>query len=624
MKKLLSVVLLVLFLGFVSIESGFSADYQLGEVIVSASKTEEYVGETGSSVSVISQEMIQQKKYKTVLDALKSETGISVASSGTFGGTSSVFMRGADSSHTLVLYDGIRLYDPISTSASYDLANLTLDNVERIEILRGPQSSLYGSSAMGGVINIITKKGQGKPQFTMSSEIASKETYTERLGVSGSSGKLHYSVEGSRLDSDGISKARDGAERDSQRKSTGSAKFSYDVNENLEIGAQALYLFAKTDIDDGAYEDDPNKKIKYENFVSALFANHRVNDVWDYGLKYSWLRNVRQNFDPVDAIDTFEFPSSWFKGWSQDANWQNNIDLGSILSLSENKEDTFIAGFQYNHELGQTNTSGQFVSKNRGYFIENRFALNKKLFNTVAIRIDKHSRFGLHTTGRSTLSYLFDTNTRLKASYGTGFKAPSLFQLFSTYGKPGLSPEEMWGYDAGVEQYLFDGKLKLDSTFFFNRFKNLVDFNLITSKYDNILAARTIGNESGITYQPIKNLVLKYSFTYTEARDLGTKFHLVRRPNNKHNFNINYQFLEDFNLNLDVTRNTKIYDSIVFGSIPGKLKDYTVANVALSYDVNDKMDVYLKVENLFDETYQEVNGYANLPRFVRVGVNMKF
>ena len=191
-----------------------ASKYQLGEILVSASKTEEYTAETGSSVAVITRETIKQKKYKTVLEAVGNETGISTASNGGFGGATSVYIRGAESGHTLVLMDGVRLYDPISTNASYDLANLTLDNVERIEIIKGPQSSLYGSDAMAGVINIITRKGKGKTKVFASIEVASESTYTESLGVSGSTGKFHYSIETSRQDSDGISQARDGEEDD--------------------------------------------------------------------------------------------------------------------------------------------------------------------------------------------------------------------------------------------------------------------------------------------------------------------------------------------------------------------------------------------------------------------------
>lgn len=612
----------VFWVGSTSCEAQETQPQKIGEIIITASRIEESVKQTGSSVIVITREEIEKKQYMSVLEALKGKVGVGVASNGPFGGTTDIFLRGANAAHTLVMIDGARIYDAITADADYDLAHLPLDNIERIEIIKGPQSSLYGSDAMGGVINIITKKGQGKPKFFATAEVASKDTYSESLGGYGSLGKFNYSFDISHLISDGISKARDGAEEDSYERSSINSKMSYQLNDDLEVGLQGLYLYARTEGDDGAFQDDPNRLFKFENSLAVLFANNHVNDFWDQKLQYSWFRNVRWDSDDADAVDTTEANRSVFKGWVQEADWQHNVNLGEFFSFDENIEDTVILGFQYKHESGKSQSatgSDTALSSTHtaGYYFENKLGLDDKMFWTFALRTDDHSVFDLHTTGRSTFSYLFDTNTRLKGSYGTGFNAPSLFQLFSAFGNENLSAGTSWGYDIGLEQELFDQLISVSSVFFLQRFKDLIEFESLAVGYVNRGSARTRGIESELQYRPLENFTMQYGFTYMEAMDLENNTHLRRRPNLKHNISFDLDFWDKFNWNVDVTRNLKTFDRF-------RLKDYTVVNMAFNYAINKNAKAYLRIENIFDETYQEINGFANLPRFFRVGTKVTF
>ncbi|MEW5757995.1 MAG: TonB-dependent receptor [Candidatus Omnitrophota bacterium] len=610
--------------------------YDLGQVLVSASRIEEYVAQTGSSVIVIDRKKIEEKKYLSVKDALSLEAGIDLASNSAFGGTTSVFLRGAPSGNTLVLMDGIRLYDPIATDSSYDLANLMLDNVERIEIVKGPQSSLFGSDAMGGVINIITRKGKGKPKFNFYSDSASKRTFTEGLGISGSLGKFYYSTEGSRQDSRGFSKARGGAERDAYQNNNFSGKFSYKPNEDVEFGIKSSYVRAKIDIDSWDFatnspRDDVDQWSKYENCLITLFGEQRINDKWSHNLDYSWLRNVRKYTDDSDQY--------WdmFKAWGQETNWQHVLDLGKVFSLPDNISDMLIPGFQYTYESGLEHCNyGDLnrVSANReGFYIENNFGLNNKLFNTLAIRIDRHSRFGTYPTGKVALSYLFPTATRFKGSYGTGFKAPSIYQLFSLYGDTNLEAEKSWGYDAGLEQCLFANRLLLSVTYFHNRFKDLLEFDSDMPNpripaypfgmYVNRGSAKTQGIEAELIWRPLDSLSTRYSFAYVDAMDLSADLHLIRRPNNKHILTVNWRPIKKLDLTFDATRNIKIYDSFA-GNPNNRLKDYTVCNFAASFYFNDYFEIYSRIENIFNRFYQEVNGYNTKRRFWHFGMKGKF
>ena len=601
----------------------------MDEVIVTASKIEENVNQTGSSVVVITNKEIETKRYSTVISAIKGKLGISSASSGPFGGTTDVSIRGTEGGHALVLIDGIRVYDAISADADFDLQNMPLDNVERIEILKGPQSSLYGSDAMGGVINIITKKGEGKPTFSLTTEVGTKDTYKESLAGYGSIGKFHYAADFSHLISDGVSKALGGKEQDGYQRTSFNAKMSYELSDNLEIGVQGMELYARSDGDDGASQDDPNRLFEFQHSLASAFANHKVNDIWEQKLQYSWFRNIRWDSDDKDEIDTTEANRSQFKGWIHDTNWQNNVDMNKLLSLDENIQDMVILGLQHVHETGvSTSSLGSNTPLSNayetGYFIENKLGLNDKLNWTAAVRTDDHSSFGIHTTGRTTLSYLFETQTRLKGSYGTGYNAPSLFQLFSSFGDSALNAETSYGYDAGFEQGLFDEKVSFGSTFFYQRFKDLIEFNSSapnpnggTGRYVNVGTARSYGIENDINYRPNDDLTLSYGFTYLEAEDLDNGAHLRRKPNLSHHIGFDLNFLEKFNWNVDVTRNLKTYDVV-------RLKDYTVVDTGINYQIKDDISAYVKVENVFDESYQEVRGFSSVPRLVRVGTNIKF
>jgi vitamin B12 transporter len=203
--------------------------YYIGEVIVTATKTEQSQGEVGSSTTVITAEDLKKTGKKSVGEVLRDVPGVAVMQNGAFGGSTSVYLRGSKPGHTLVLIDGVEVNDPISTDRSFDFAHFTTDNIERIEVVSGPQSTLYGSDAMGGVINIITKKGKGRPKFELSSEGGSHQTFRESIGFGGGTEKLNYSISALRLDSEGISKAIDGSEEDGYENTTISSKTGYRI-----------------------------------------------------------------------------------------------------------------------------------------------------------------------------------------------------------------------------------------------------------------------------------------------------------------------------------------------------------------------------------------------------------
>lgn len=590
-------------------------EYNLGDVIVSATKTETYQAEIGSSTTVITSEYIKKTQKRTVQELLRDVPGVSVAQTGTFGGTTSVYLRGAKPDQAMVLIDGIEVNDPMS--GGFDFAHLTTDNIERIEVVRGPQSTLYGSDAMAGVINIITKKGKGKPEINGYLEDGSHNTFRENLGLNGNINKFNYSLSASRLDSDGINKISSGFEKDGYLNTAIFSKIGYKIFDNSELSLVVNFTDAKTSIDDGAYDDDPNNTAWWRNIAGKIAFDQAINSMWDHKLSFSSSQTRRKYKDDPDSVDPTDNTHNWFKGNMNKFEWQHNI--------SPVVWDTLTCGFEYEEEKGFADgrsTSNRLDRKTvdtAGYYLQNQFKLWEKLFITPGLRVDNHELFGTKTTYKISTAYLISqTGTRLKGNWGTGFKAPSLYQLYHpTYGNPNLNPDENKSYDFGFEQELFKNKLFFDLTYFYNNFKNMVEYS--ASKYKNIGKAETKGFEIGAKFLPVDNFTIGTNFTYIDTKDKQTGLELLRRPKREANLDLNWKFIAKANLNLNINYVGSRKDT---GYITDKA--YTILRLAPSYDITKNFQIFGRVENLFDKEYQGVAGYATLRRSFYGGIKAKF
>ncbi len=598
----------------------------LGEVLVSATKTEIYQGEVGSSSTVITAEEIKKGGKQTVLEVLRSVPGVTVSSTGSLGGGTAVYLRGAKPGHTLVMIDGVEVNDPMSTDRSFDFAHLSTDNIERIEVVRGPQSTLYGSDAMAGVINIITKKGSGDPKFTILSEGGSHNTFKENTGLSGSKEKWDYSFFSSRLDSDGISKAAGGAEKDGYENITLSSRVGYKVMDEAELSLVTRYTDAKTDLDDDANQDDPNNTAWWKNTMGKVAFDQAVNPVWDHKLSFSYAETTRKYKDEADSVDTTDNTHNWYNSDDKKFEWQHN--------LKPVDWSTTTAGFEYANErgFGDGRSSGNRFDRktvdNKGYYLQNQFKFWEKLFITPGLRVDDHEMFGTETTYKVSTAYWIDqTKTRLKGNWGTAFKAPSLYQLYSSYGSPTLLPDKSKNYDFGFEQKVLNDKVSFDATYFNNDYKNMVDWDSVAYKYKNIGKAETKGVELGAKYLPVEWLTFASNFTYTETEDKETGLQLLRRPMRQVNFDIDWKPVEKMHLDFGIThvgsRKDVVYDAF-WNPVTVTNKAYSTVRLASSYDLTKDIQIFGRIENLFDKKYQEVVGYETLGRSAYGGVKMRF
>jgi vitamin B12 transporter len=639
--KRLCLLLIALAFFFVPLLVRAQAQEEHHEIIVTATRLDSPAKEVASSVTVISSDDLERLKRSLVLDVLRNVPGVSITQNGGPGGAASVFLRGANSEHTLVLLDGVELNDSINPSRSADLAHLYLEDIERIEVLRGPQSPLFGSDALGGIINIITKKGEGRPKLTMVSSGGAYGTFAGQAGVSGSAKKANYSFGLSRFETKGVSAADStlagNTEKDGYRNLTLSGRVGLRLKENLEVSLTARSIGAKTDLDNfgGPSGDDPNSVQDYRSFffrseIRGLFLKNR----WEQKLAIGVVDSRRTLDNPVDTAHPLESESGLYKGRLLKFDWQNNFFL--------HPSNTLTLGIEHETEKGESDYVAQgpwgssvsfFPSKNAtmtGIYVQDHLRFADRLFLTAGVRLDHHSQAGEAATYRLAQAYIFKASgTKLRASVGTAFKAPSLYQLyapgtfFGPIGNVILKPERSLGWDAGVEQPLFGERMRFAATYFHNDFTNLINFDFALG-YTNIGKAESKGLEIEVEGRPNRKIFLRVSYTRLEAEDKITSAPLLRRPGHSLSASFSFSFFEKWraSASFDFVGKREDLDYWSWPSRPVTLSPYSLLNVIISNDVSSHLQIFCRLDNILNQRYELVYGYGTLGLSAQIGAKI--
>jgi vitamin B12 transporter len=621
-----------------------SSQSQEYEVVVTATKIETPEKELASCVTVITRQQLVQTHRTTVLDALTDLIGLSVTQNGGAGSVASIFIRGANSEHTLVLIDGVAVNDPIDPSRSYDLSHLFLNQVERIEIIRGPQSPLYGSDAMSGVINIITRKGHGPPQLSLSCSAGSYGTVSGDFGLSGSTGAADYSLGLSAFRTTGISAADShlpgNTEPDGYRNLSLSGRFGYAIRKNLDLDVMVRTITDRTNLADfgGPYGDDPNDVQYYRSMlVRALLRGLFLGNRWEQKLSVSWVGSDRKLVNPPDDLHPLESEYGAYGSGLVEVDWQNNFFISSAQTLT--------AGLDFSNEQGHSDYTSQSPSGNSessfpdeqaqaaGLYVQDQWKAGKGFFLTAGARLDVHSRTGTALTYRIAPAYLLkSTGTKFRATLGTGFKSPSLYQLYApptSFGPIGnihLLPERVTGWDAGVDQDVLGNSLRFGLTYFRNSFRDLIDFDYGLG-YINIGRARTSGLEASLESSPIGPdgwLSLRASYTRLTARDEVSGAPLLRRPKDKFSADITSRFRNRFDLTVSVLFVGRRADE-EFSTYPYQivtLPGYVLVNLVLTKPLSRSLELFLRLDNIFNRWYEEVWGYGTYGFNASVGIRL--
>lgn len=609
----------------------------LGDYLVTATRTPTPLEEIASGATLLGEEDLETAQWRTVSDALRSVPGLDVVRTGGPGTSTSVFIRGAKSEHTLVLVDGIEMNDPTNPTRGYDFDFLDTALIERIEVIRGPQSVLYGSDSIGGVVQIITRRGEGPPRISLSAEGGCFETFRVRSAVHGGAGVFDYALGASAFSTRGISAADaddgntepDGAWSLSL---SGRAGFAPEGPVKGSVVFRAIRAGNDADVMGGPGGDDPDFTIAWnQGFVRPSLSCTLFDGAWEQTLSFGVSHHTRRSRNREDPDHPGERIKDYYAGTILDLEWQND------LKLHEN--DTLTVGLDVEEESGyfryfSDSLWGPYMDRMQprsaltaGLYLQNRLALADRFFFTAGARADHHDRFGTACTGRVTGAYRhLETGTKLRVTLGSGFKAPSLYQLYSQYGDTDLEPERSLGWEIGLDQAFGKGAFVLGAAFFRNEFENLIDFDSATSTYNNVARARSFGVETvaSAAIERVAQVTLQY--TWMDTEDLEADAPLLRRAENKLAVDVGVFPAETVALHVSV-RFTGTREDFDFSAWPARrveLEPYTVVDLAASWKPNGTLEFFGRVENLFDEDYEEVLGYGSMPLTATLGMKAVF
>jgi vitamin B12 transporter len=616
---------------------------QLPQIVVTPTLVPTPESEVASSVTVITSAEMQAKQQRTVPDALEDVPGLNVVQTGGPGGTTSVYMRGANANQTKVYIDGIDVSDPSAPDGTFDFGQLLTSGIDRIEILRGPQSGLYGSSAIGGVINIITKSGEGPPHVYGTLEAGSFGTFNQTMGVSGSVSRFSYSfnfAHWSSTDTDvtppNLVPPGRPLNPDAYDNRSLSLKLGAQVTGNLDVGFVAhdiestLYSTSDDLIGPEALQSiNGNQELFTRTFGHLVSFDGRL----DQTLDLAYTDYHRSFLDPNPASDNFEL----YDGDRVKVDYQGNLKLvpgeiaiiGAQHELDEFDEPTSISG-------GAPSPAFSASVTDDAAFAELQSSIGSRFFNSANIRFDHNEQFGNAVTYREAPAFLIpETGTKLKASLGTGFNAPTLDELYLSFpsyfffANPNLQPETSIGYDAGFEQNLFAGKASFGATYFHNDIHNLIEIvtnAAFVGTYENIDQATTQGAETYVSVHPWEPLTLRADYTYTHAEDDTLQEELIRRPRNKASLSGIWQVTSAAQLSATVVYvgswvdNNRDFTNLTPIPVPG----YVLVNFAGSYDLGRGVTAFARIDNALNVQYQDPLGFQRPGLGVFGGIKVAF
>jgi vitamin B12 transporter len=619
----------------------------LDTMVVTATRTPTDINRLGSSITIISAAEIERRQFQTLTDALQDVPGLHIVQSGVKGTQTSVFMRGTNSDHVLVLVDGIEMNDPSSPNGSFDFGHFLLDGIESIEIVRGLQSVLYGADAIGGVIQIRTHKGEGELLARGKFEAGMNSTHHETLALSGSNGDVNYATTIGFLKSDGASIAAEKrlapgstVDDDGYDNKMFSTKLGWQPSTQFEATVTARYIETETDIDGGfdfggnTAEDPDATNDSDQLYLGAEFKGNFADNRWQPTLLLTRTdidrknRNDRQN--PFDTLEHTNFDGD-----------KNKFSLQNDLYFFDNNLITI--GAEYEDEDmdsdGFTDFGGFIITQNTSAdrqtnsgYIQDQITITDQLFATLGVRYEDPNDYDSEVTYRVTTSYQLSEATRLTGAYGTGFKAPSLFQLYGHTpnnfgsefrGNPNLKAETSHGWEVGINQLLWNDRIKGNLTYYRSDIDDLITtiflpgFNSTTINRDEV---DIHGVESTLSIAASSNLDINLNYTFTRTEDENDD-ELLRRPKHKASVDIDFRVTDKMTFSTSLLHTGSRYDVNGLGTRI-KRGGYSVINVAANYQVTPKARIFGRIDNLGDKEYEPAYGFQALGYAAYLGLEL--
>ncbi len=596
------------------------ADERDAVIVVTASGFEQPRSETGQAIDIVDRERLDQLQSATIGDALQSVPGVTVATRGGLGGQTSAFLRGGNSSQTLVLIDGVRINDLTSPNGAFDFGTLMTGNIGQVEVLRGPNSIIWGSQAIGGVVNIQSLAPADGFEGRFGAEYGAADTKGMNANIAGTSGLFEGSFGGSYVDAQGISALAGGTERDGFENVAGNGRLKVNISDAFNLDFRGYFNHATVEYDSafgiGANALPVTRNRQFVGYVGAnvvAFDGRMQNRI-----AYTRTDIRRLGTDPV----LFSFNNFIVRGSIDRAEYHAAFDVSDAL--------TFTAGLEYERSFASTSFEGAAADIARNHVTSGFSQIILRpvagLTVTGGVRHDQYKDYGGQTTLGGNIAFTpNDGRTMLRATYGEGFRAPTLSEGQPPYGNPDLRPETARNFDLGFEQQILDGKAGFFATYFNRRSTDLIAFSFATFQSENIDRVTSTGVEAGFNLNPTDRLDIRASYTLVDAvnRSAGANFgnRLALRPQHSGSLTVDWQTPIGLSVGSSVLF---IGDSFDDASNSVALDGYALVGLRASLPINDRLELYGRVDNIFDVQYTVVAGYNSFGRNAAVGVRAKF
>jgi vitamin B12 transporter len=626
---------------FVILSASANAQSTTDEIVVVATRSPQSLDKIGNSVTVLDQQAIQDSQSTNVSELLATTPGITFSRSGGPGSSTSVFIRGADSDHTVVLVDGVVLNDPSLVNGNIDFGNLLVGDISRIEILRGAQSTLYGSQAIGGVINIITTEPHPGLGGDVQAEFGNLETGLAKGGIGGAFDNWSFRLAGTYYSTDSVpsfDSRYGGTITDPYHNTVVSGRATYNFSADVQLDLRAYWTEGLVYYDgfpppnyvlaNDTQDETTRQLVSYSGLNFDLFGGQLKNRV-----AYQYTTTQRADFDdsgsPVTQTDSYKGNNS-------------RVEYQGTWAIAQGSQAVFGLQQEYSWIDTTPNAPAHADTGQTGEYLQLQDEVVKGLTLTAGERHDHYDTFGQHYTGQLAAAWALPTSTVIRASWSQGYKAPSLYQLYSPYGNTGLNPEQSTGWDAGVEQRLWEDRVTLSATYFLTNFKNLIEFENCPGSplcdtigqaggyYANLDVAKASGVELQASARLTSALAVAANYSHIKTVDEtpGSPTYgqqAYHRPEDAANASVSYTWTNRLNTTVaarfsgySLDQNFNVYPTETV-----RLGGYTLLDLRVSYPVSDQLEVYGRIDNATNKYYETVFQYGTWGRTAFVGLRAK-